>query len=45
MKLSTKDVMNVNPEFRLLNNRLGLFNSSFQDFKRYGIPKAQLRLF
>ena len=26
------------------NNRIGLFNSSFQDFKRYGIPKAQLIL-
>lgn len=45
MKLTTKDVKVVeNPEFRMLNNRVGLFNSSFQDFKRYGIPKAQLIL-
>ena len=45
MKLTTKDVKTVeNPEFRMMNNRLGLFNSSYQDFKRYGIPKAQLIL-
>lgn len=44
MKLTTKDVQKVDPEFRMLNNRIGLFNSSFQDFKRYGIPKAQLIL-
>ena len=45
MKLTTKDIRVVeNPEFRMLNNRVGLFNSSFQDFKRYGIPKAQLIL-
>lgn len=41
MKLTTKDVKVVDdPEFRMLNNRVGLFNSSYQDFKRYGIPKA-----
>jgi site-specific DNA-methyltransferase (adenine-specific) len=28
----------------MMSNRVGLFNSSFQDFKRYGIPKAQLIL-
>lgn len=44
MKLTVKDVAKVDPEFRMLNNRVGLFNSSFQDFKRYGIPKAQLIL-
>ena len=45
MKLNTKDVKTVeNPEFRMMNNRIGLFNSSYQDFKRYGIPKAQLIL-
>lgn len=45
MKLTTKDVKVVDdPEFRMMNNRVGLFNSSFQDFKRYGIPKAQLIL-
>lgn len=44
MKLTTKDVQSVNPEFRMMNNRVGLFNSSYQDFKRYGLPKAQLIL-
>lgn len=44
MKLDTKDVKNVNPEFRMMNNRIGLFNGTMQDFKRYGIPKAQLIL-
>ena len=45
MKLDKRDVTVVdNPEFRMMNNRVGLFNSSFQDFKRYGIPKAQLIL-
>lgn len=41
MKIIPKDVISVEPEFRMLNNRVGLFNSSYQDFKRYGIPKAQ----
>jgi site-specific DNA-methyltransferase (adenine-specific) len=44
MKLTTKDVAHVNPEFRIMNNRVGLFNSSMQDYKRFGIPKAQLIL-
>lgn len=45
MKLTTKDVKVVeNPEFRMMNNRVGLFNSSFQDFKKLGLPKAQLIL-
>lgn len=45
MKLDKRDVTVVeNPEFRMLNNRVGLFNTSYQDFKRYGIPKAQLIL-
>lgn len=44
MKLDIRDVQKVNPEYRMMNNRVGLFNSSFQDFKRYGIPKAQLIL-
>lgn len=45
MKLTTKDVKVVeNPEFRMLNNRVGLFNGTMQDFKRTGIPKAQLIL-
>ena len=44
MKLTKKDVTVVYPEFRMQNNRVGLFNSSFQDFKRFGLPKAQLIL-
>lgn len=44
MKLTTKDVTVVDPEFRMHNNRVGLFNSSYQDWKRYGLPKAQLIL-
>lgn len=44
MKLTTKDVTVVYPEFRMQNNRIGLFNSSYQDFKRFGLPKAQLIL-
>ena len=33
-----------NPEFRINNNRLGLFNTTMQDYKRFGLPKAQLIL-
>ena len=45
MKLDIRDVKSVqDPEFRILNNRVGLFNQSFQDFKRLGLPKAQLIL-
>lgn len=45
MKLDKRDVASVlEPEFRMNGNRIGLFNSSYQDFKRYGIPKAQLIL-
>lgn len=45
MKLDKRDVTVVdNPEFRMLNNRVGLFNGSMQDYKRAGIPKAQLIL-
>lgn len=32
----------INPEFRMFSNRIGMFNSHFQNFKQYGIPKAQL---
>lgn len=35
-------VENVYPEFRMQSNRIGLFNSHFQKFKSFGIPKAQL---
>lgn len=44
MKLETRDVTSVDPEFRMLNNQVGLFCSSYQDWKRYGLPKAQLIL-
>lgn len=44
MKHNTKDVQRVNPEFRLNHNRIGLFNSHFQNYKQFGIPKAQLIL-
>lgn len=45
MKLDTKDVRTVdNPEFMMMNNRVGLFNGTMQDYKRTGIPKAQLIL-
>ena len=44
MKHTIEDVKTVNPEFRMMSNRIGLFNSHFQNFKLYGIPKAQLIL-
>ena len=43
-KDNVRNVRQVNPEFRLNRNRLGLFNTHFQNFKQYGIPKAQLIL-
>lgn len=44
MKLDIRDVQKVDPEFRMMNNRVGLFNTTYQDFKKFGIPKAQLIL-
>ena len=44
MKHTIDDVKSVNPEFRLYHNRIGLFNSHFQNFKQFGVPKAQLIL-
>lgn len=44
MKHTVDDVKTVNPEFRLMHNRIGLFNSHFQNFKQFGVPKAQLIL-
>ena len=44
MKHTIEDVKRVNPEFRMYHNRIGLFNSHFQNFKQFGIPKAQLLL-
>ena len=35
-------VEDVYPELRLYSNRVGLFNTHFQNFKQFGIPKAQL---
>ena len=44
MKDGIKGVQRVDPEFRLNRNRIGLFCSHFQNFKQYGVPKAQLIL-
>ena len=44
MKATVKDLQKVDPEFRMNSNRIGLFNSHFQNFKQFGIPKAQLIL-
>ena len=44
MKHTIRDVQKVDPEFRLNRNRIGLFNSHFQNFKQFGVPKAQLIL-
>ena len=43
MKHSIKDVkLDIEPEFRMLHNRVCVFNSHFQNFKNFGVPKAQL---
>ena len=44
MKHTIDDVKTVNPEFRMYHNRIVLFNSHFQNFKQFGVPKAQLIL-
>ena len=44
MKHTIDDVKKVNPEFRMYHNRIGVFNSHFQNFKQFGVPKAQLIL-
>ena len=45
MKLTRKDIAKVDsPEFRMFNNRVALFHGTMQDYKRTGIPKAQLIL-
>lgn len=44
MKHTIRDVQKVDPEFRLNRDRIGLFNSHFQNFKQFGVPKAQLIL-
>lgn len=43
MKHTVEDVkLDIEPEFRMLHNRVGVFNTHFQNFKMTGIPKAQL---
>ena len=45
MKHSIKDVkLDVSPEFRMMHNRIGIFNTNFQNFGHCNIPKAQLIL-
>lgn len=44
MSKGAKNVVRIDPEFRTNRNRIGLFNSHFQNFKQFGIPKAQLIL-
>jgi len=45
MKLTKEDVASVtNTEFRIMNGRVGLFNTTMQDYKKYNVPKAQLIL-
>ena len=45
MKHSIKDVkLDIEPEFRMLHNRIGIFNTHFQNFGHCNIPKAQLIL-
>lgn len=44
MKHTIDELKKVNPEFRMYHNRIGLFNSHFQNFKQFGVPKAQLIL-
>ena len=43
MKHTIDDVkLTIEPEFRMLHNRVGVFNSHFQNFKNFGVPRAQL---
>lgn len=44
MKHTIDELRTINPEFRMNHNRIGLFNSHFQNFKQFCIPKAQLIL-
>lgn len=44
MKHTIDEIKTVNHEFWLLHKRIGLFNTHFQNFKQFGIPKAQLIL-
>ena len=43
MKHTIEDVrLTIEPEFRMLHNRIGVFNTHFQNFGHCNIPKAQL---
>ena len=45
MKHTVDDIeLKIEPEFRMLHNRIGVFNTHFQNFGHYNIPKAQLIL-
>ena len=45
MKYTVDDIeLKIEPEFRMLHNRVGVFNTHFQNFGHYNIPKAQLIL-
>ena len=45
MKHTIDDIdLKIEPEFRMLHNRVGVFNTHFQNFGHYNIPKAQLIL-
>lgn len=45
MKHTIEDVkLTIEPEFRMLHNRIGVFNTHFQNYSHYNIPKAQLIL-
>lgn len=45
MKHTVDDIeLKIEPEFRTFHNRIGVFNTHFQNFGHYNIPKAQLIL-
>ena len=45
MKATKEDVkLDIAPEFRMLHNRIGIFNTHFQNFGHCNIPRAQLIL-
>lgn len=44
MKHTIAEVQRVDPEFHTEDKRINLYNDSYQNFKKYGIPKAQLIL-
>ena len=45
MKHTKEDViLTIDTEFRMLHNRIGVFNTHFQNWKIHNIPKAQLIL-